>query len=318
LATRSVRWRGFALDVSVPERLVSRLRSRSQTEQPQTGRVEFLEPTPSVTPKPRDTGEALRFRDVAEEKGREQATILPLTGNDKLTTRVNSTTWYHTIELPGGIRTPGQFDHRSVLPRYGLPADLSGKTALDVATFNGYWAFEMERRGADVTAIDLDDPREWDYPNPVRPHLTFTSKDDIGAGFRIAHEALNSSVKRVMCSVYDLSPERVGSFDFVHCGDLLLHLREPLRALEAIRSVTTGELLLSEGIDAHAPRGNYGPTTQYMGGWDDLLWWVPSLDTLAQMVIDAGFRSVQVNSVFNIAKTYESDGFWRASLTAEA
>jgi hypothetical protein len=83
-----------------------------------------------------------------------------------------------------------------------------------------------------------------------------------------------------------------------------------------MRSVTTGELLLSEGIDAFAPRGKYGPTTQYMGGWDDLLWWVPSLDTLAQMVIDAGFRSVRVNSVFNIAKTYESAGFWRASLTA--
>jgi tRNA (mo5U34)-methyltransferase len=280
------------------------------------GQLTFIEPTPSVAPKSRDTGEALRFRDIAEKKGREQATVRELTGDDELTKRVNSTTWYHTIDLPGGIRTPGQFDHRELLPRYGLPADLSGKKALDVATFNGYWAFELEKRGADVTAIDLDDPREWDYPNPVRPHLTYTSKDDIGAGYRIAHEVLKSSVKRVMCSVYDLSPEKVGTFDLVHCGDLLLHLREPLKALEAMRSVTTGELLLSEGIDAFAPRGEYGPTTQYMGGWDDLLWWVPSLDTLAQMVIDAGFRKVRVNSVFNIAKTYETAGFWRASLTA--
>jgi tRNA (mo5U34)-methyltransferase len=280
------------------------------------GKLTFLEPTPSVSPKSRDTGEALKFRDVAEEKGREQATVRELTGDDELTKLVNTTTWYHTIDLPGGIRTPGQFDHKSLLPRYGLPADLSGKKALDVATFNGYWAFEMEKRGADVTAIDLDDPREWDYPNPVRPHLTYTSKDDIGAGYRIAHEALNSSVQRVMCSVYDLSPEKVGTFDLVHCGDLLLHLREPLKALEAMRSVTTGELLLSEGIDAFAPRGDYGPTTQYMGGWDDLLWWVPSLETLAQMVVDAGFRDVRVNSVFNIAKTYESAGFWRASLSA--
>jgi tRNA (mo5U34)-methyltransferase len=269
-----------------------------------------------VSPKPRNVDAALQFRDVAEEKGREQATRTQLAGDDELTRKVNSTTWYHTIELPGGVTTPGQFDHRSVLARYGLPRTLQGKRALDVATFNGYWAFEMERRGAEVTAIDLDDPREWDYPNPVRPHLTFTSKDDIGAGYRIAHEALNSNVKRVACSVYDLDPERVGTFDFVHCGDLLLHLREPLKALERMRSVTTGELLLSEGIDPNAPRGSYGPTTQYMGGWDDLLWWVPSLDVLAQMVIDAGFTSVRVNSVFNIAKTYEEAGFWRASLTA--
>jgi tRNA (mo5U34)-methyltransferase len=292
------------------------MRRGSQSDAQGQGGLTFIDPTPTVNPKPRDTDKAQRFRDVAEEKGREQATVQQLVGDDELTKRVNSTTWYHTIELPNGVTTPGQFDHRELLPRYGLPHSLAGKRALDVATFNGYWAFEMEKRGADVTAIDLDDPREWDYPNAVRPHLTFSSKDDIGAGYRIAHEALDSSVKRVMCSVYNLSPEAVGTFDFVHCGDLLLHLREPLRALEAIRSVTTGELLLSEGIDAHAPRGQYGPTTQYMGGWDDLLWWVPSLDTLAQMVIDAGFRSVRVNSVFNIAKTYESAGFWRASLTA--
>lgn len=282
------------------------------------GQVVFMDPTPTVSPKRRDTQEAQRFRDVAEEKGREQAHVQPSSGVDELSRLVDSTTWYHTIDLPGGIRTPGQFDHRVVLPRYGLPADLSGKKALDVATFNGYWAFEMEKRGADVTAIDLDDPQEWDYPNPVRPHLTQTSKDDIGAGFRIAHEALDSSVRRVAVSVYDLSPEKIGTFDFVHCGDLLLHLREPLKALEAMRSVTTGELLLSEGIDAFAPRGQYGPTTQYMGGWDDLLWWVPSLDVLAQMVTDAGFRNVRVNCVFNIAKTYESAGFWRASLSANA
>jgi tRNA (mo5U34)-methyltransferase len=316
VATRSVRWRGFGVDVSVPDRVVAKLRARSRAERPQPGQVTYLEPTPTVNPKPRDADDALRFRDVAEEKGREQATALQLVGDDELTQRVNSTTWYHTIELPGGVTTPGQFDHRPLLPRYGLPSTLAGKRALDVATFNGYWAFEMEKRGADVTAIDLDDPREWDYPNPVRPHLTFSSKDDIGAGYRIAHEALQSTVKRMTCNVYELSRERVGTFDFVHCGDLLLHLREPLKALEAIRSVTTGELLLSEGIDAFAPRGTYGPTTQYMGGWDDLLWWVPSLDVLAQMVIDAGFRSVRVNAVFNIAKTYETAGFWRANLTA--
>lgn len=316
MATRSVQWRGFGLGVSVPDRLAARLRRRSSADRQMMGGVTYLDPTPVVNPKPRNVGEALRFRDVAEEKGREQATVMQLTGDDELTRRVNSTTWYHTIQLPGGVTTPGQFDHRSLLPRYGLPLSLTGKRALDVATFNGYWAFEMEKRGAEVTAIDLDDPNEWDYPNPVRPALTLSSKDDIGAGFRIAHEALQSGVKRVACSVYELSPDRVGTFDFVHCGDLLLHLREPLRALEAMRSVTAGELLLSEGIDAFAPPGNYGPTTQYMGGWDDLLWWVPSLDALAQMVIDAGFRTVRVNSVFNIAKTYERAGFWRASLTA--
>jgi tRNA (mo5U34)-methyltransferase len=124
-------------------------------------------------------------------------------------------------------------------------------------------------------------------------------------------------VVRIGISVYDLNPEQLGSFDFVHCGDLLLHLREPLTALERIRSVTSGRLLLSDVVDLAAPGGSYGPIVQYMGGWDDLLWWVPSLDALAQMAIDAGFREVRVNSIYNIAKTYETEGWWRASLTAE-
>ena len=54
----------------------------------------------------------------------------------------------------------------------------------------------------------------------------------------------------------------------------------------------------------------------YRGGWTDVTWWVPSLDALAQMVIDAGFSSVKVNTVYQLAKTNEPDGYWRASITA--
>src|ERR1700678_4471248 len=61
---------------------------------------------------------------------------------------------YHTIELPGGVTTPGQSDLRKQARRL-LPADLRGKRALDVGTFDGFWAFELERRGAEVVAIDI-------------------------------------------------------------------------------------------------------------------------------------------------------------------
>jgi hypothetical protein len=52
-----------------------------------------------------------------------------------------------------------------VLHHYPIPEDLSGKRCLDVATMDGFWAFEMERRGAaSVTALDLEDPDELDWP----------------------------------------------------------------------------------------------------------------------------------------------------------
>jgi tRNA (mo5U34)-methyltransferase len=225
--------------------------------------------------------------------------------------------WYHTIELPGGIRTPGQFDHAELLPHYGLPASLAGKRAIDVATFDGYWAFEMERRGADVTAIDLDDSAELDFPTRVKARLgEFGPMPRMGKGFALAHDALGSKVQRVGTSVYSLDPAKHGTFDFAHCGDLLLHLRDPLTALERIRSVTTGTFLLCDVVDPDARPNKYGPAVSYRGGWTDVTWWVPSLEALAQMLVDAGFASVHVNCVYRLAKTIESDGYWRASITA--
>ena len=317
MPSRAWRWRGFSVQVGVPDGTVDRLRRRGTTtgDVAQPGRLVFRDP-PALNVAYRDAEAALAFREVATSKGREAAEQLTADDGDLLA-QVRGLSWYHTIELPGGVVTPGQFDHRELLARYGFPARLDGKRALDVATFNGFWAFHMESLGADVVAIDLDDPKDWDFPTPLQPHVeSMADQAPIGRGFQIASAALGSKVQRVGRSVYDLDPDVDGTFDFVHCGDVLVHLRRPLRALEAIRSVTTGELLLSDGIDLDLPRGAFGPTTQYLGGWDDVVWWVPSLDALAQMAVDAGFRDVRVNCVYNLAKTYESEGFWRVSLTA--
>lgn len=317
MASKSLKWRDYGLTVVIPDRVAARLRPRRPDAPAPAGNLAFIDPPPQPRLIQRDPPRSLDFRDVAHEAGQKQMETVGPAGADDLSLRIREQDWYHTIELPGGVVTPGQFDHRPLLPRYGFPKSLQGKRALDCATFNGFWAFHMEKLGADVTAIDLDDPAEWDFPEPVRRELLKGGdRQPIGSGFALAHEALGSKVKRVGRSLYDLDPAVDGMFDLVHCSDVLLHLREPLRALERMRSVTSGELLLTDVIDIDAPRGNYGPTTQYLGGWNDVNWWVPSLDVLAQMVVDAGFAPPRVNAVFNLAKTYEPSGFWRASLTA--
>ena len=68
-------------------------------------------------------------------------------------------------------------------------------------------------------------------------------------GFEIARELLGSSATLEQVSVYDLSPETVGEFDVVVCGSLLLHLRDPLRALNAIRSVCREQFLSTNQIE---------------------------------------------------------------------
>lgn len=242
-----------------------------------------------------------------------------LNGNGTdLASRAASLRWYHTIELGGGLSTPGIFDHREVVPHYGIPEDLSGKRVLDVATFDGFWAFEFERRGArEVVALDLERLSQVDFPPQVRAAMRAQGLDQrLGAGFDLARAALGSRVVRKIGSVYDLDSAEIGAFDLVHVADLLLHLERPLEALRRVRSVTRGEAMIVDSIDPRLddPEGRH--LIRYLGGWWDVTWWLPSLDSLAQMVLDAGFADVRLHTLYNLAQVGGTEGHWRAVLFA--
>jgi tRNA (mo5U34)-methyltransferase len=161
--------------------------------------------------------------------------------------------WYHTIELPDGTVTPGWTDTRVARGHVQWPAGLAGGRCLDVGTFDGFWAFELERLGArEVVALDVGDPHKLDWPYDWRrsgPEVVAADGRLDGRGFAHAASALGSSVTRVCSSVYELDPREHGRFDVVFCGALLLHLQDPIRALEAMREVCAGELVLLEHLD---------------------------------------------------------------------
>lgn len=113
---------------------------------------------------------------------------------------------------------------------------------------DGYWAFEMERRGAaSVTALDLEDPEQLDWPASLRAGHDKTMDETKAERFALAKQRLGSNVKRVLLSAYDLSPE-LGTFEFVFCGDLLLHLKDPITPVENIRSVCTESAVIANVI----------------------------------------------------------------------
>ena len=118
--------------------------------------------------------------------------------------------WYHTIDLGHGLVSKGMFDHRPVMHHYGFPS-LVGKTCLDVATANGLFAFEMERRGAArVVAMDAPSLSDLDLLPRVRERMGPRLHETLGPGqpqFQIPHDYLTSKVEPVLCNVYDLSPE---------------------------------------------------------------------------------------------------------------
>src|SRR5438445_9948987 len=161
--------------------------------------------------------------------------------------------WYHTMELAPGVETPGWHDTRPIVAELPLPASLAGKRCLDVGTFDGFWAFELERRGAEeVVAIDVLDPKAWDWPANSNPEAirAIGARKANGVGFEIARDALGSSVKRHELSVYDADPTAIGTFDVVYLGSLLLHLQNPVQALQAIHRVCRGELVIVDAVDA--------------------------------------------------------------------
>jgi tRNA (mo5U34)-methyltransferase len=213
--------------------------------------------------------------------------------------------WYHTIDLGDGVVTKGMFDHRPVMDHYPLPADLSGKRCLDVATMDGYWAFEMERRGAEsVTAIDIDSPEDLDWPASLRAEHDKHMDETKAERFGLAKRALGSNVERVILSAYDLSPE-LGTFDFVFCGDLLLHLKDPITPVENIRSVCTGSAVIVNVIKKF--RFRESEPMADLDGIDTFTWWTTNMAGLVRIVRAAGFARVEPAETFELPYSFSGD-----------
>ena len=224
----------------------------------------------------------------------------------QLRAEVDRHAWYHTLDLGHGVVTPGMFDHRPVLDRYPLPADLNGMRCLDVATMDGFWAFEMERRGAaSVVALDLEDPEELDWPASLRGQDK-TLDETKGERFALAREALGSNVERVLLSAYDLGPD-LGMFDFVFCGDLLLHLKDPITPVERIRSVCTGSAVIVNVIKRF--RFQEKRALAELDGIEHFEWWVTNLEGLVRIVRAAGFGRVEASEPFELP--FRTGGDWK-------
>lgn len=136
--------------------------------------------------------------------------------------------WFQRIELRPGIVTPGPHDTPGLLKRLRLPEDCTGLRVLDLGTRDGFFAFEMERRGAVVVALDYFPPTE--------------------TGFAIASEVLGTRVRHVTDNIYNLRPEKYGQFDIVLFLGMLYHLPDPLWVLNLVRSVCKGQLYLESHV----------------------------------------------------------------------
>jgi tRNA (mo5U34)-methyltransferase len=217
---------------------------------------------------------------------------------DDLRARVAATRWYHTIDLGGGVVTPGVDNTPLRLACVGLPASLAGLTVLDVGAWDGFFSFEAERRGA--ARVVAADHYSW--------HGVGWGTADGKAGFRLAKDALSSKVEDVDVDVMQLSPERVGTFDVVLFLGVLYHLPDPLGALERIASVTHGRLILETVVDMvgfSRPAMAFYPNEELNA--DPTNWWGPNHAAVISMLKRVGFARAEAltpapSAVFRAAR----------------
>jgi tRNA (mo5U34)-methyltransferase len=158
----------------------------------------------------------------------------------------------------------------------GLPPSLDGKSVLDVGSWDGFYAFECERRGA--ARVLATDSFAW-----------VSAK----AGFELARRLLRSKVEDMDVDVHDLRPERVGTFDVVLFLGVLYHMRHPLLALERVAAVTRDHLILETHIDLldlPRPAMAFYPGRELNG--DETNWCGPNPPMIHAMLQTVGFRKV--------------------------
>ena len=216
-----------------------------------------------------------------------------------LAARARDISWYHTLELAPGVVTDGEFDLRPWVKRFGLPERIDGMRVLDVGSFDGFWAFEMERRGAaEVVALDLDDEHDLDVP--PRRRSEYSGSRLSGDGFALAKEAFGSGAQRVTRSVYDAHPEELGTFDLVFCGMVLIHLRDQMLALERIARLCHGTFISAEAVNALASLFPLPVAAYRADRAKAVVFWEPSARTWRRMMWTAGFDQVRRHASFTM------------------
>jgi tRNA (mo5U34)-methyltransferase len=201
--------------------------------------------------------------------------------NEALKQELLARGFYHSIQLNDGTVIEGilKLDHlKRRLAALPVSLDLRGQRVLDIGTWDGFFAFEMERRGAEVMAIDNVEVEN----------------------FHTVHRLLSSRVDYRVMDVYELSPEQVGRFDVVLFLGVLYHLKHPLLGLEAVCSVTRNLALvesyvtnetLDEGF-AEMPRLEFYETNELLGQIDN--WVGPNIPCVLALCRTAGFARVAI------------------------
>ena len=207
--------------------------------------------------------------------------------------------WWHSIDLGDGVVTPG-YKTPELLARelqaIDMPEDLTGRCVLDIGTWDGFYAFEAERRGA--RRVVVVDHFVWAGDAAPLPSGEWDPERLPGKrGFDLAHETLQSSVDTVVADFMTMDTDALGIFDVVLYLGVLYHMEDPMRALRRLRGVTGGVAIIETQATVipgfeHTPMWGFFPGAELNN--DSGNWWAPNLSALKGALGAVGFDRVEV------------------------
>jgi tRNA (mo5U34)-methyltransferase len=207
--------------------------------------------------------------------------------------------WFHNLHLPDGTQTNPDH-HFGDFPSFKwkqisahIPRNLDGWTALDIGCNAGFYSFELAKRGAKVTGIDIN------------THYLSQSQ------WAMKQFGLESRVHFEQCQIYDfaLRPEK---YDIIMFMGVFYHLRYPLLGLdivaEKVRQLMVFQTLcLTDKTTLSEAQGDTNFQSRHLlehPGWpkmafiensfclDPTNWWVPNHAAVLAMLRSTGFRVI--------------------------
>lgn len=187
--------------------------------------------------------------------------------------------WFHSVDLGGGhftdgTKTPTQI--KDELSAWSFPADLRGKTVLDIGCADGAFSIEAIRRGGAVTSID---------ERPTR-----------GMQFFLAHPEAAPGFNFLPISLFSDAFTHLPAYDVILFAGVLYHVHDQLEALKRVRSKTRELVVFETAIDERL--GTDLPYAVFYekdeSGGDLTNWWGPNIPCLEGMLRTAGFAAEQM------------------------
>jgi tRNA (mo5U34)-methyltransferase len=221
------------------------------------------------------------------------ADLLPIGADPAIAAQVRDAVpiWFHTFALAPGVYTPGfARDHR-YRPQALGEERFAGRSVLDIGTFDGFYAFLAEARGARrVVGIDNEQYVDW-----IRGR--FGVDLEPAAGFDAIHRLLGSSVEYRRVDALDVD-QLDECFDVILCFGMLHRVSDPVQVLKGLADVLEpgGEIVLEtygSTLPADTPALEvHGSGDVYAG--DDFVYWGFPAEGLRRLARLAGLGSVEI------------------------